>query len=141
MIRSPISGKEVTGTVSIAGTATDTGSAGTANIQWLIPKKEFVTDANTKTGTEKLKYLKSLNWNGGEDALAATATLTSWQFDFDGKNDDVISDTKNFIFKGGNPALDVYDSDVFATNVTDGIYALPVYFMATDAIGNYSIYT
>lgn len=141
VIRSPISGKEVTGTVSIAGTATDTGSSGTANIQWLIPKKEFVTVANTKTGTEKLEYLKSLNWNGGEDALAATATLTSWQFDFDGKNDDVISDPANFIFKGGNPALDVYDSDVFATNVTDGIYALPVYFMATDAIGNYSIYT
>ena len=141
VIRSPISGKEVTGTVSIVGTATDTGSSGTANIQWLIPKKEFVTVANTKTGTEKLEYLKSLNWNGGEDALAATATLTSWQFDFDGKNDDVISDPANFIFKGGNPALDVYDSDVFATNVTDGIYALPVYFMATDAIGNYSIYT
>ena len=141
VIRSPISGKEVTGTVSIAGTATDTGSSGTANIQWLIPKKEFVTVANTKTGTEKLEYLKSLNWNGGEDALAATATLTSWQFDFDGKNDDVISDPANFIFKGGNPALDVYDSDIFATNVTDGIYALPVYFMATDAIGNYSIYT
>ena len=141
VIRSPISGKEVTGTVSIAGTATDTGSSGTANIQWLIPKKEFVTVANTKTGTEKLEYLKSLNWNGGEDALAATATLTSWQFDFDGKNDDTASDPKNFIFKGGNPALDVYDSDVFATNVTDGIYALPVYFMATDAIGNYSIYT
>ncbi|MDY3707052.1 MAG: hypothetical protein SO037_00560, partial [Treponema berlinense] len=140
VIRSPISGKEVTGTVSIVGTATDTGSSGTANIQWLIPKKEFVTVANTKTGTEKLEYLKSLNWNGGEDALAATATLTSWQFDFDGKNDDVISDPANFIFKGGNPALDVYDSDVFATNVTDGIYALPVYFMATDAIGNYSIY-
>ena len=141
VIRSPISGKEVTGTVSIAGTATDTGSSGTANIQWLIPKKEFVTVANTKTGTEKLEYLKSLNWNGGEDALTATATLTSWQFDFDGKNDDTASDPKNFIFKGGNPALDVYDSDVFATNVTDGIYALPVYFMATDAIGNYSIYT
>ena len=141
VIRSPISGTEVTGTVSIGGTATDTGSAGTANIQWLIPKKEDVTVANTKTGTEKLEYLKSLNWNGGEDALAATATLTSWQFDFDGKNDDAASDTKNFIFKGGNPALDVYDSDVFATNVTDGIYALPVYFMATDAIGNYSIYT
>ena len=141
VIRSPISGKEVTGTVSIVGTATDTGSSGTANIQWLIPKKEFVTVANTKTGTEKLEYLKSLNWNGGEDALAATATLTSWQFDFDGKNDDVNSDPANFIFKGGNPTLDVYDSDVFATNVTDGIYALPVYFMATDAIGNYSIYT
>ena len=141
VIRSPISGKEVTGTVSIVGTATDTGSSGTANIQWLIPKKEFVTVANTKTGTEKLEYLKSLNWNGGEDALAATATLTSWQFDFDGKNDDVNSDPTNFIFKGGNPTLDVYDSVVFATNVTDGIYALPVYFMATDAIGNYSIYT
>ena len=141
VIRSPISGKEVTGTVSIVGTATDTGSAGTANIQWLIPKKQFVTVANTKTGTEKLEYLKSLNWNGGEDALAATATLTSWQFDFDGKNDDVNSDLANFIFKGGNPTLDVYDADVFATNVTDGIYALPVYFMATDAIGNYSIYT
>ena len=140
VIRSPISGKEVTGTVSIAGTATDTGSSGTANIQWLIPKNEFVTVANTKTGTEKLEYLKSLNWNGGEDALAATATLTSWQFDFDGKNDDATSNTENFIFKGGNPTLDTYDSDVFATNVTDGIYALPVYFMATDAIGNYSIY-
>ncbi|MDO5766547.1 MAG: Ig-like domain-containing protein, partial [Spirochaetales bacterium] len=141
VIRSPISGKEVTGTVSIEGTATDTGSSGTANIQWLIPKKEFVTVANTKTGTEKLEYLKSLNWNGGEDALAAKATLTSWKFDFDGKNDDVISAPANFIFKGGNPTLDVYDSGVFATNVTDGIYALPVYFMATDAIGNYSIYT
>ena len=140
VIRSPISGTEVTGTVSIGGTATDTGSAGTANIQWLIPKKEYVTIANTKTGTEKLEYLRNLNWNGGEDSLAATATLTSWQFDFDGKNDDATSNTENFIFKGGNPTLDTYDSSDFATDITDGIYALPVYFMATDAIGNYSIY-
>ncbi|WP_178843938.1 hypothetical protein [uncultured Treponema sp.] len=139
-IQTPAAGTEVTGVISITGTANDSGSAGTQNLQWLIPTQSELTAANAMTEAEKLEYLKGLAWNGGEDSLAAGTTVTSWKFDFDGKNDSATSDPENFIFRGGNPVLDVYDSSNFASEITDGVYTLPILFMATDSIGNYSIY-
>ena len=139
-IQTPAAGTEVTGVISITGTANDSGSAGTQNLQWLIPTQSELTAAKAKTEAEKLEYLKGLAWNGGEDSLAAGTTVTSWKFDFDGKNDSATSNPEKFIFRGGNPVLDVYDSSDFASEITDGVYTLPILFMATDSIGNYSIY-
>ena len=101
IIRSPVSNSEVTGVISIAGTANDTGSAGTKNLQWLIPTKAQLSAAAAMTNERKQEYLKKLNWNGGEDSLSAGSTPTTWQFDFDGKNNNSTSDPENFIFKGG----------------------------------------
>ena len=144
-IRSPSSGTEVTGSVSISGTANDTGAAGTSNIQWIVPTTTQTTTFNAKTSdAEKLAYLQSLSWNGGEKSLADGATLISWQFDFDGQYDTATSDSDNFVFSAGNPLFNVYDKTDFAKNddyASTGLYYLPVYFLATDALGNASYST
>lgn len=123
-VSSPASGEEKTGTISIAGQTNDTGSAGASNIQWIIPTTAEVTTANSKTGTEKLEYLKGLTWQGGKNKLSGETTVTAWQFDFDGTT---------------NASLETYDSDTYASTISGGVYTLPVYFMATDALGNYTI--
>ena len=144
-IRSPSSGTEVTGSVSISGTANDTGAAGTSNIQWIVPTTTQTTTFNAKTSdAEKLAYLQGLSWNGGEKSLADGATLISWQFDFDGQYDTATSDSDNFVFSAGNPLFNVYDKTDFAKNddyASTGLYYLPVYFLATDALGNASYST
>ena len=143
-VRSP-SGTEVTGSVSISGTANDTGAAGTSNIQWIVPATAQTTTFNAKTSdAEKLAYLQSLSWNGGDKALADKATITSWQFDFNGQYDTASSDSDHFVFSAGNPLFNVYDKPDFATNddyASTGLYYLPVYFLATDALGNASYST
>ncbi|WP_191013848.1 beta strand repeat-containing protein [Treponema zioleckii] len=144
-VRSPSSGTEVTGSVSISGTANDTGAAGTSNIQWIVPTTTQTTTFNAKTSdADKLAYLQGLSWNGGEKSLADGATLISWQFDFDGQYDTATSDSDNFVFSAGNPLFNVYDKTDFATNSdysSTGLYYLPVYFLATDALGNASYST
>ena len=144
-VRSPSSGTEVTGSVSISGTANDTGAAGTSNIQWIVPTTAQTTTFNAKTSdAEKLAYLQSLPWNGGDKALADKATITSWQFDFNGQYNAESSDSDNFLFSAGNPLFNVYDKPDFATNSdysSTGLYYLPVYFLATDALGNASYST
>ena len=144
-VRSPSSGTEVTGSVSISGTANDTGAAGTSNIQWIVPTTVQTTTFNAKTSdAEKLAYLQSLSWNGGDKALADKATITSWQFDFNGQYDTASSDSDKFVFSAGNPLFNVYDKTDFATNSdysSTGLYYLPVYFLATDALGNASYST
>ena len=123
-VSSPASGEEKTGTISIVGQTNDTGSAGAANIQWIIPTTTEVTTADGKTGTAKLEYLKGLSWLGGKDKLSGETTVSSWQFDFDGTT---------------NASLESYDSATYASTPAGGVYTLPVYFMATDALGNYTI--
>ena len=144
-IRSPSSGTEVTGSVSISGSANDTGAAGTSNIQWIVPTTTQTTTFKAKTSdADKLAYLQGLSWNGGASSLAAEATVTSWQFDFDGQYDAESSDSDNFVFSAGNPLFNVYDKADFATNddyASTGLYYLPVYFLATDALGNASYST
>uniref|UniRef100_UPI003864BFEA hypothetical protein n=1 Tax=Treponema saccharophilum TaxID=165 RepID=UPI003864BFEA len=144
-IRSPSSGTEVTGSVSISGSANDTGAAGTSNIQWIVPTTTQTTTFNAKTtDAAKLAYLQGLSWNGGEKSLADGATLISWQFDFDGQYDTATSDSDNFVFSAGNPLFNVYDKADFATNddyASTDLYYLPVYFLATDALGNASYST
>ena len=67
--------------------------------------------------------------NGGKDAVAEKHSVTNWKFEFDGNL---------------NSKFDVYDSAEYATNSdcdSTSIYYLPVYFLATDALGNCSAET
>ncbi|MBQ0051708.1 MAG: hypothetical protein KBT11_06525, partial [Treponema sp.] len=134
-INAPIKNSQVTGEFAIEGSAIDSGSASTENIQWLVPSKAELTIANAITSdSTRFEYLKTLKWNGGERSLADGATVSSWKFEFDGKYDAATSDVTNKIFKAGNPKFDVYDSESYATNTdyaSTGLYYLPVYFMAT----------
>ena len=143
-ISSPASGEECTGEVTVSGTAIDDGSAGTADIQWIVPTNtERTTAASKTTDAAKLAYLASLSWNGGSTSLSSKATVSAWIFDFDGNYDNATSTPASYIFKAGNPKLDVYDSGDFAKNsdyATSGLYLLPVYFMATDNLGNRTVY-
>ncbi|WP_406032264.1 hypothetical protein [Treponema saccharophilum] len=134
---------EVSGDVEISGNASDEGVAGTANIQWLVPDTDQVTKYNE--AADKTAYLNgaSLNWNGGVDSLEKDSTVTSWKFVFDGKYNEGASTPTEFKFKIGNPSLTVYDDEKFAGNniTADGIYTLPIWFKATDALGNTSFET
>ena len=134
---------EVSGDVEISGNSSDKGVAGTANIQWLVPDTDQVTEYNE--AADKTAYLNgaSLNWNGGIDSLEKDSTVTSWKFVFDGKYNEGSSDPTEFKFKIGNPSLTVYDDEKFAGNniTADGIYTLPIWFKAMDALGNTSFET
>ena len=130
VISEPESGDELTGTISISGTASDVGTAGTVNIQWIVPTTTQINAYNSKeTAEEKLEYLKGLELKGGKDAIAEKHSVSNWKFEFDNNL---------------NPKFDVYDSSTYATNSdcdSTSIYYLPVYFLATDALGNCSAET
>ena len=144
-VTSPTSNEECTGDITIKGTATDTGSAGAYNIQWIVPTDTERTTAGSKTDSAaKLAYYKGLKWNGGTTSLYDEATVNVWEFKFDGNYDEASSNANDFVFNAGNPNFTVYDSADFATNddcTTSDIYNLPVYFMATDNLGNRAVYT
>lgn len=145
VVRTPESGKEVTGSVEISGTTSDTGSAGIKDIHWIVPTTTEVTTLSKKSADERLEYLKGLKWNGGKDSLAAGTGVSAWQFNFDGKFDKTNSNTENYIYKVGNPLFTAYDKGDFAQNADDyastSIYELPVWFKATDELGNVSVKT
>ena len=127
-------GTEVTGSVTLSGTVTETGDAGVQNVYWLIPTSTQRALSDTE--------LAALTWNGGTDSFISTYVLSTgaWGFCFDGKYNTSTSDSTNHIYKAGNPKLEVYDSDVYATVVEDGpVYTLPVYFKIVDKFGNYTI--
>ncbi len=146
-VTSPENGEEKTATIKIAGTTAENGNAGLNNIYWLIPTRAQVSTAEGKTSdAERFSYLKGLSWNGGKDSLASGKTVSSWEFHFDGVYDEETSEPANYIFKKGNPAFGIYDkydttkpAESFASAYSDGVYTLPVYFMATDSLGNYTI--
>ncbi|MBQ8013456.1 MAG: hypothetical protein IJ257_03535 [Treponema sp.] len=137
-LKSPQAGDEVTGSVTISGSAEDQGNAGTETIYWIVPTLAQTTALNGKSDSDKLEYLRSLSWNGGIDSLAAGSSARAWEFNFDGKFAAETSDTDNFVFVAGNPLFEVYDSLDFATEIQDGIYTLPLYFLAIDKLGNTS---
>ena len=144
-VTSPATNEECTGDITIKGTTTDTGSAGAYNIQWLVPTDTERTNAGSETDSaKKLAYYKGLKWNGGTGSLYDEATVNVWEFKFDGNYDEASSNANGFVFNAGNPNFTVYDSADFATNddcTTSDIYNLPVYFMATDNLGNSTVYT
>ncbi len=97
---------------------------------------------SSSSGTEN-PALGQSRWNGGIASLVNGKTASAWQFNFDGGYDSKESYDSEYIFKSGNPKLERYDSELFALNTNDfastGIYKLPIFFMATDELGNFSI--
>ena len=134
----PKTDSEVSGAVEISGNSGDNGVAGTSNIQWIVPNTTQVTTYNGKADDKKAEYLEGLSWNGGVSSLEKESTVTSWKFVFDGNYDEESSKPDEFKFNAGNPSFNVYDSADFAgDNITaDGIYTLPIWFRAADALGN-----
>ncbi len=122
-VLSPLSSDEVTGEITVTGTTSDGGNAGVASIAWMFP-----TVAQQAQGDAALSELAT--W---QESMPAYATATAWEFEFDGS--DSIT----------NPLLTAYDSenesgDIYYSAVAGGIYTLPLYFKASDNLGNYTIY-
>ncbi|MCR5124653.1 MAG: hypothetical protein K6B43_05605 [Treponema sp.] len=144
-VTSPATNEECTGDITIKGTATDTGSAGAYNIQWIVPNDTERTAAEGKTtDADKVSYCKTLAWNGGMDSIASDSSVSLWTFNFDGSFDKATSTPAEYIYKAGNPLFTEFDKAQFAMNddyATTELYNLPVYFMATDELGNVGVYT
>ena len=112
---SPSSSTIVSGSsISVTGTTEEKGSSSVRSIQWLIP-----------TGEQKnwsIENLNSLEWKG---EMSKTSTEKAWTFVFNGTDNARLSD---------------YTKDTtYATPDGDGVYELPIFFKATDALGNYTI--
>ncbi|SJZ75670.1 hypothetical protein SAMN02745152_01162, partial [Treponema berlinense] len=108
---SPSSSTIVSGSsISVSGTATEIGSSSVDSIQWLIPTNE------------QNENLNSLEWKG---ELSKVSTASAWTFVFNGTDNALLSE---------------YTKDsTYAPPDGDGVYTLPIYFKATDALGNYTI--
>lgn len=112
---SPSSSTIVSGSsISVSGTATEIGSSSVDSIQWLIPE----TEQQGWTDSE----LSALEWKG---ELSKVSTASAWTFVFNGTDNALLSDfTKD---------------TTYASPDSDGVYSLPIYFKATDALGNYTV--
>ena len=112
---SPSSSTIVSGSsISVSGTATEIGSSSVDSIQWLIPETE------QQSWTDSA--LNALEWKG---ELSKVSTASAWTFVFNGTDNALLSDfTKD---------------ETYASPDSDGVYTLPIYFKATDALGNYTI--
>ena len=112
---SPSSSTIVSGSsISVVGTTEEKGSSSVNSIQWLIPTNEQKTWSN--------ENLNSLEWKG---EISKTSTEKAWTFVFNGADNALLSE---------------YTKDsTYATPDGDGVYTLPIYFKATDALGNYTI--
>ena len=120
----PLSSNEVTGKISVSGTNTDTG-AGVASVKYMIPSKTMQSMSDSE-----LYALGDSSWS---NKLADGTSVNRWQFDFDGSNNPLLSDYDRDAEKTG-------DSNTYHTSVTnDFIYTLPLYILAEDILGNYTI--
>lgn len=111
-ITSPASADEVTGTVNVVGTATDTG-IGIDTIEWLVPP---------------------LNYSSQEDSVLSA--LDGWTSSNNTKTTAVF----NFKFLSGDTTDLVNFDDTAHYDVTydssKQIYTIPLYLRATDKLGN-----
>lgn len=114
VVTSPSMTDEVTGTISIVGTASDVGSAGISSIQWLVPSKDYTS---TMTDAE----LAGLNWVSDNNTKGSASV---WNFKF---------------LAGSATDLTVYDDTAkykVEHNETTNIYKIPLFFKTTDTLGN-----
>ena len=112
---SPSSSAIVSGSsISVTGITEERGSSSVNSIQWYIPKsieKDLSSEA-----------LNSCDWKG---EMSKTSTEKAWTFVFNGTDNALFSE---------------YTKDsTYATPDNDGVYELPIFFKATDALGNYTI--
>ncbi|MCR5606251.1 MAG: hypothetical protein K6F69_05490 [Treponema sp.] len=116
-LTSPSSSEEVTGSISLVGSSTDTGGSTVESIEYMIP----TTEQQALSDTELLALSSGTGFWGGN---TKTTSVLQWEFVLDSSS---------------NPSLENYDSDSYYSSYSDGIYTIPVYFRAKDALGNASI--
>ena len=132
-ISSPAANEEVSGDVSIAGQATDTGGAGSPTIHFLIPTTAQQTAAGN-TDAAQIAYYKALTTMGEGGWIGKI-------------HGDKTPNAFEYVFNGGgndNASLDIYtksdNSDTYPyTADTDGIYSVPIFFRSEDALGNVNV--
>lgn len=113
---SPSSSTTVSGSsINVSGTTAEVGSSSVESIQYLIP-----TTGQVLLTDSALSELET--WAG---VLSSVSTASSWTFIFNGTDNTLLSN---------------YTKDTtYASPDSDGVYTLPIYFKATDALGNYTI--
>ena len=114
VVTSPSMTDEVTGTISIVGTASDVGSAGISSIQWLVPSKDYTS---TMTDAE----LAGLNWVSDNNTKGSASV---WNFKF---------------LAGSSTDLTIYDDTTkYCVTLDDktNTYRIPIFFKTTDSLGN-----
>lgn len=132
-ISSPAANEEVSGDVSIAGQATDTGGAGSPTIHFLIPTTAQKTAAGN-TDAAQIAYYKALTTmgeGGWIGKIHGDKTPSSFEYVFNGGAND-------------NASLDIYtksdNSNTYPyTADPDGIYSVPIFFRSEDALGNVNV--
>lgn len=126
-ISSPLSTEEVTAAVSVTGQATDS-SSGSKEIKFLIPTSAQRT-AQASSGKSAEEYYKTVT-TGWEGKLHGDTTVNAFEFLF---NNETLTD---------NNSLNYYTKDGTATyglSSTEDVYTIPIYFKATDNLGNVSV--
>lgn len=114
-IISPSSEESLTGDIEVSGTVSDSGIGNVSKIEWLIPRKADLNDTS-----------KDVNSYEGWTANNSGSTSAF-----------------KFAFKTGTETdLTVYDNETLygVTKNNDDTYSIPVYFRATDSLGNTYVY-
>lgn len=114
VVTSPSMTDEVTGTISIVGTASDVGSAGISSIQWLVPPKNY---SSTMSDAD----LAGLNWVSDNNTKGSASV---WNFKF---------------LAGSSTDLTIYDDTTkYCVTLDDktNTYRIPIFFKTTDSLGN-----
>ena len=104
--------------VTVTGTTIDNGGSDSKTIEWLIP-----TLAQQAMNDSDLLELNTWSSNGFNDS----ASVSNWEFEFSGTN--------SFSTKTSTTPNTGYAT---ATS-TEGVFKIPVYFKATDTLGNETI--
>ncbi|MDY5123044.1 MAG: Ig-like domain-containing protein [Treponema sp.] len=118
-VSSPKTTVEASGSsVTVTGTTIDNGGSDSKTIEWLIP-----TLAQQKMNNSNLLELNTWSSNGFNDS----ASVSNWEFEFSGTN--------SFSTKTSTTPNTGYAT---ATS-TEGVFKIPVYFKATDTLGNETI--
>lgn len=157
-VTNPASGKELTGVISLIGSAIDSGDAGTVNTFWMIPTKKQMVKDNSPSYTANHYVLEngifrtavgkttgdtysvsSNDWT--DDALKEFEFWQGGSSKLDGNGSTVTSwEFELGGSSGNNPSLENFDdSNLYATSVVEGIYTLPVYFKSVDSLGNITL--
>ncbi len=112
-ITSPSSSDQLTGEITFSGTSTDEGSAGTYITAWAVPD------------------LVQAGYS--DDDLAAAAGIT-WNQELDGESSVTV-----WKFKVSPETLSQYDTEEYTSQIVSGVYTLPFYVLAEDALGNRTV--
>ena len=123
-IISPSSTESLTGDIDITGTVSDSGIGVITEIEWLIPKKDQYTYGNSLPDDSDV-----LAWDGwSSDKNLKTKTVFDFVF---------TSDTDKDLVRFENKKDDSYEYGVKANE--DDTFTIPVFFRATDSLGNKAV--